>query len=135
MEGRNFDITYVGEIRTRMIHLKSGNEVVTDAPEDNNGKAQAFSPTDLVASGLAACMLTVIGIYFDKRDRALEVIHCQVKKVMITNPRRIAEVHVEFDFGSNVFSPKEMQVISNLALNCPVANSLSKDVLIKTNLH
>lgn len=131
---KNYDIIYKGQLRTEMIHLKSGNLVFTDAPTDNNGKGETFSPTDLVAAGLAACMLTVVGIHFNKLGRELDEITCEVAKLMGSNPRRISEVHINFDFGSNQFSAAEMEKVIELALGCPVARSLSSEVKIVTNL-
>ena len=134
MENYNYSVDYIGELRCRLVHTKSGVEIVTDAPTDNNGKGESFSPTDLVASGLAACMLTVIGIHFNKEGRALNEIPCKVRKIMASNPRRIAEVHVEFDLSQNDFTKEELNKIYDLAYGCPVANSLSSDLVVKTNL-
>ncbi|MCG8578068.1 MAG: OsmC family protein [Flavobacteriales bacterium] len=134
MESKNFDINYTGSLQTQMIHLKSGTIVHTDAPVDNNGKGSCFSPTDLVASALCSCMLTIIGIHFSKNGRELSEISCEVKKVMASGPRRIAEVHIDFDFKENNFSEQELQTVERIAMSCPVANSLSADLKVITNL-
>lgn len=134
MQDKNFEVHYKGQLITKMVHLKSGSVIATDAPVDNNGKGSTFSPTDLVASGLCACMLTIIGIYFDKKGRELKDVSCEVKKVMTSQPRRIAEIHIDFDFGSNTFEEDEYKKIKELAMNCPVANSLSPDLKVITNL-
>ena len=134
MQDKNFDVQYKGQLITEMIHLKSGSLITTDAPVDNNGKGSTFSPTDLVASGLCACMLTVIGIHFNKQGRELNEISCEVRKVMASNPRRIAEVHINFDFGANNFNESEYEKVKDLAMNCPVANSLSPEIEVITNL-
>jgi uncharacterized OsmC-like protein len=116
------------------VHLKSGSIIETDAPTDNNGKGERFSPTDLVATALCSCMLTVIGIHFEKKGIHIKDIHFEVQKVMASNPRRIDEILINFDFGANQFSEKEFQIIHKVADSCPVANSLSKDIKITTNL-
>lgn len=131
---KNIEIRYTGNLRTNCEHLKSGSFIETDAPTDNNGKGERFSPTDLVATALCSCMLTVIGIHFEKKGIQLKEIHCDVQKIMASNPRRIDEIVIHFDFGSNQFSEKEYKVIHKVADTCPVANSLSSDIKITTNL-
>ena len=132
---KNYTIQYVGDLRCEARHLRSDSELATDAPIDNNGKGERFSPTDLVATALTTCILTVVGIHFRKKGRELTDIHCDVKKVMASNPRRIEEVIIHFDFKDNSFSDEEMHEIRHLVHNCPVADSLSPDLKITTNLH
>lgn len=134
MEKIDYKIKYEGALRTTSIHLRSGEKINTDAPVDNNGKGSAFSPTDLVAVSLATCMLTVVGIYFDKRDRKLSEIRCDVAKRMASDPRRIAEISIVFDFCDNVFNEDDFKAIKRVAMSCPVANSLSPEIIIATNL-
>lgn len=121
-------IVYEGELRTRMTHLYSGVEVITDAPLDNQGLAQAFSPTDLVATALGSCMLSIMGI--KARDMQLDIrgVTVEIEKVMASDPRRIAEVHVAIKFPANNFSEKEKTIFQNAALACPVAKSLHPDI-------
>lgn len=133
MEDFNFTVVYENELVTTAKHLYSGTELKTDAPLDNHGKASSFSPTDLVSISLASCMISVIAIQFQNRDKKLHGITTKIKKVMASNPRRIAEIWIEFDFGVNVFSKDELVSLERLAHACPVANSLSKDIIIKTN--
>ena len=133
MENPNYTVDYTGELMTRAVHLYSGTEIKTDAPLDNNGKASAFSPTDLVAAALSACMMSIIAIHFDKQGKSLKRVKSWVKKVMASNPRRIGEIHIEFDFGDNGFSPVELEQLERLAHACPVAKSLGTDVIIKTS--
>lgn len=127
-------VTYEGELRTRCIHLNSGNEFITDAPLDNNGKAEAFSPTDTVATALASCMFTIMGI----KARGLEVnidgAIAEVTKVMTTEPRRIAKIIVDFDFPHPV-SSKNRQILENAAKTCPVFFSLHPDIEKKVTFH
>lgn len=122
------EIVYKGNLRTEATHLKSNNTLITDAPVDNQGKGDAFSPTDLVATALGSCMLTIIGI--KARDNNFDISNCKVEitKIMLSNPRRIDEVIVEFDFHGKSYSDKEKQLIENAAKTCPVALSLNKDI-------
>lgn len=121
-------IVYEGDLRTRMTHLHSGNEVITDAPLDNQGLAQAFSPTDLLATALGSCLMTIMGI--KARDMKLELkgTTLEVTKIMASNPRRISEVHIIIRFPSNTFSDKEKTILENAAKTCPVAQSLHPDI-------
>ena len=93
---KNYTVQYLGDLRCETEHLKSGSKLLTDAPVDNNGKGECFSPTDLVATALTTCILTVVGIHFRKQGRELTPIHCDVKKIMAANPRRIEEVMIHF---------------------------------------
>jgi len=133
MEDFNYIVNYEGELITKAVHVFSGTTIYTDAPLDNYGKASSFSPTDLVSAALVSCMLSIIAIHYNKSDVKVKPIQSKVKKVMASNPRRIAEIQIEFDFGDNNFSAKELEQIERLAHACPVANSLSKEIIIKTN--
>ena len=120
-------VTYLGDLRTSSIHLASGSEIISDAPIDNNGKGEAFSPTDTVANALASCMFTVMGI----KARDLEVDFsnstAEVTKIMGTDPRRITEIHVTFDMNITV-SEKDKIILERTAMTCPVFNSLHPDI-------
>ena len=122
-------LTYEGGLRTRMTHLKSGEVVITDAPTDNHGKGAAFSPTDLVATALASCMLTTMGIKANQLGINMDGATAEVLKVMASDPRRIAEVHVKLAMPDNNYSDKYNAVLENTALTCPVAKSLHPDVV------
>lgn len=120
-------VTYLGDLRTSSIHLQSGTEIISDAPIDNNGKGEAFSPTDTVANGLATCMLTVMGI----KARDLEVDFsgstAEVTKIMGTEPRRITEIHVAFNM--NLFADEKTKtILERTAMTCPVFYSLHPDI-------
>ena len=121
-------VIYEGQLRTRMTHLYSGTEVITDAPLDNHGLAQAFSPTDIVATGLASCMLTVMGI--KARDMGVDLTgtSAEVTKVMAAEPRRISEVHVTLTFPKNNYTDKDKTILENTAKTCPVAHSRHPDI-------
>ncbi len=121
-------VTYQGELRTSAIHLKSNNEVITDAPTDNHGKGEAFSPTDLLATSLASCMLTIMGIKARDMDVDLAGTAANVTKVMATDPRRVSEVQVVIEF-KQAFDDRTLTILKNSALTCPVAKSLHPDLV------
>lgn len=120
-------VSYLGNLRTESIHVSSNDKIVTDAPVDNNGKGEAFSPTDLVASSLSSCILTVIGIVSTKIKYDLMNTKSSVKKIMGDNPRRIVEIVVKIEFSKSANS-KIKTIIEKTALNCPVAKSLHPDI-------
>lgn len=119
---------YLGELRTQSTHLKSGNDLITDAPLDNNGKGEAFSPTDLLATALATCMITVMGINANKHGLNIDGIDCDVTKIMAINPRRVSEVVIEFNFPKNNFDESQKEMLRDAAYSCPVAVSLHPDL-------
>ncbi len=121
-------IVYEGDLRTRMTHVKSGEVVITDAPTDNHGKGAAFSPTDLVATALASCMLTTMGIKANQLNINMNGAEAEVLKVMASNPRRIAEVQVKITMPNESYTEKDRVILENTAQTCPVAESLHKDV-------
>lgn len=129
------EIIYKGELSTTAIHLKSGQQITTDAPVDNNGKGQAFSPTDLLATSLGSCMLTVMGIVAKRHNINMDGTKVEILKVMADNPRRVSEVHVDMHFPKNNYSDKDKQLLENTALACPVAKSLHPDIKQKTRFH
>lgn len=120
-------VTYLGDLRTSSIHLQSGSEIISDAPLDNNGKGEAFSPTDTVANGLASCMFTVMGI--KARDLGVDFSGstAEVTKVMGTEPRRITEVHVAFTMNLEA-DDKTKTILERTAMTCPVFFSLHPDI-------
>jgi len=119
---------YLGELRTRDKHVKSGNTVITDAPTDNNGKGEAFSPTDLVCAALSSCMMTIMGQVAAREQVDLTGMTTEITKVMSANPRKIAEIHVVFTHTNLKADDKQRQKLKNAALTCPVALSLSDSV-------
>ena len=124
-------IIYLGEIRTSATHLRSGNNIITDAPVDNHGKGEAFSPTDLLATSLGSCMMTIMGIAAQTHGFNVDGTVIRVTKIMAENPRRVSEVITEFDFPERNYSEKEKNMIWHAARTCPVLLSLHPD-LIKT---
>ncbi len=121
-------ITYLGNLRTQAIHLQSGTTIITDAPTDNNGKGEAFSPTDLMSTSLGSCMLTIMGIVAERHAINIEGTTIDITKVMETNPRRVGEIIVEFHMPPNNYSDKEKQLLENAANTCPVAQSLKAEL-------
>lgn len=121
-------IEYNGDLRASATHLKSGQTIITDAPTDNNGKGEAFSPTDLLATALGACMLTVMGIKAKSLGFDLEDASAVVVKIMESNPRRVGEVGLKISLKQNC-DDKTKTVLEKVGLNCPVAQSLSVDLL------
>ena len=120
---------YMGELRTESTHLKSSNVIITDAPTDNNGKGNAFSPTDLVASALCSCMTTVMGICANKNQFDLPNSTAHVTKVMSSHPRRISKIIIEINFDKNNLSEQNVEKLIAVAKGCPVAQSLSADLI------
>jgi uncharacterized OsmC-like protein len=119
---------YLGDLRTTSTHIKSGNALITDAPVDNKGKGEAFSPTDLLATSLATCMLTVMGINANSYGLNIDGVECDVTKVMATNPRRVSEIIIEFTFAPNDFDENAKKILQDAAYSCPVAFSLHPDL-------
>ncbi|MBS9522463.1 OsmC family protein [Litoribacter alkaliphilus] len=124
--------SYLGNLRTTSEHLQSGNSIITDAPVDNNGQGQAFSPTDLVAAALANCMVTIMGIVARRDGMDLDGLEWETTKVMQSDPRKISEIQVEFHWSNAPEDAKFLQKIKNAAKTCPVA--LSIDPAIKQNI-
>lgn len=121
-------ITYLGDLRTEAVHLKSGKSFITDAPPDNNGKGEAFSPTDVLSTSLGCCMLTIMGIAANTHNINIEGTTIDITKKMEANPRRVGEIVVEFNMPKNNYSDKEKVILEHAAITCPVAKSLSAEL-------
>ncbi len=122
-------VTYLGELRTEATHLQSNTIIYTDAPKDNHGKGEAFSPTDLVATALASCMISIMGIVAMKEGiTKVDGTTAEVTKVMYADPRRIGEIHVTITFPKGNYSDKEKKIDEHAAHTCPVAKSLHPDL-------
>jgi uncharacterized OsmC-like protein len=120
-------VTYLGELRTSSIHLNSGSEIISDAPLDNNGKGEAFSPTDTVANGLASCMFTVMGIKARDMELNFAGSKAEVTKIMAAEPRRISEIHINFQMNL-ITNKKNKTILERTAMTCPVFYSLHPDI-------
>ncbi|MTH14225.1 OsmC family protein [Flavobacterium sp. LC2016-01] len=120
-------VTYLGDLRTSSIHVQSGSEIISDAPLDNNGKGEAFSPTDTVANALASCMMTIMGI--KARDLEVDFVGstAEVTKIMNAEPRRIGAIEIVFDMKSNA-DEKSKTILERAAMTCPVFLSLSSEI-------
>lgn len=119
---------YLGELRTEATHLRSGNKIITDAPPDNNGKGEAFSPTDLTCASLNSCMMTLMGMLAQREQIDIKGMRSEIVKIMASNPRKIAEVQITFFHENLQASEIQKEKLKRAALTCPVALSLGDDV-------
>ena len=120
-------VTYLGDLRTSSIHIQSGTEILSDAPIDNNGKGEAFSPTDSVANALASCMMTIMGIKARDLGIDLKGTTAEVVKIMNTEPRRIGAVEIVFQM-QGTDDQKSKTILERVAITCPVYLSLHPEV-------
>lgn len=122
-------VLYLGELRTAATHLRSGTIIETDAPIDNQGRGERFSPSDLVATALASCMMTIMGIAARTHDINITGTECDVEKIMITNPRRIGEIKINIYFSKDhSYDDKQKKILEHAAMTCPVIESLHPDI-------
>lgn len=119
---------YIGDLRTEITHLRSGSIIITDAPLDNKGKGEYFSPTDMVASALASCALTIMGIAAREHGFSIDGSTCTITKIMTDSPRKIGEIKIVFDFTGNNFTDKEKKILEYCSRTCPVSLSLNDSV-------
>ncbi|MFN3940610.1 MAG: OsmC family protein [Chitinophagales bacterium] len=121
-------VKYLGDLRTEATHVRSGNKIITDAPPDNQGKGEAFSPTDLLVTSAASCMLTIMGIAARTHQIRMEGTTIEVIKIMADSPRRVAEMHAHLIIPDYGFSDKEKSILENAAKTCPVMLSLDREM-------
>jgi putative redox protein len=126
---------YKGELRTEALHVRSGNIILTDAPPDNKGKGEYFSPTDLVAAALGSCIFTIMGIAAREHGFSIDGASCSITKIMAENPRRIGEIKVEFDFTGRDYTDKQKKILDYCVRTCPVALSLREELKQNVTLH
>jgi len=119
---------YIGGLRTEVTHLKSGNKIITDAPPDNNGRGEAFSPTDLTCASLNSCMMTLMGILAERENINLTGLKADIVKIMASNPRKIAEVQITFTHENLEATDIQKEKLKRAALTCPVALSLNDEL-------
>ncbi|MFQ9868859.1 MAG: OsmC family protein [Bilophila wadsworthia] len=124
--------TYLGDLRVESVHAASGARLITDAPVDNNGKGEGFSPTDLCATALASCAMTIIGIYGKMHDVDVTGTSIEVTKTMSANPRRIGKLEVVFTMPDREYTDKQKTMIERAAHTCPVHLSLLRR---RTGIH
>ncbi len=121
-------VEYLGDLRTKCTHVQSGTVIHTDAPVDNNGKGQAFSPTDLVVTAYASCMFTIIGIFCNSNGYSFIKGKADITKVMASEPRRISEIIIKMDLSGNNWDEKTQQKVTRAAKACPVAHSVHQGI-------
>jgi uncharacterized OsmC-like protein len=121
------NIVYQNNLRTEAEHIATGEKIITDAPVDNNGKGEAFSPTDLVATALGSCMITIMAISANKYDIDVTGTNASVKKIMGSDPRRISKISIDINMNKNI-EEKDRKRLERAALACPVHKSLHPDL-------
>lgn len=120
---------YVGGLHTEATHVASGTTIQTDAPKDNQGLGEAFSPTDLLCASLASCMMTIVGIAARTHGFSVDGMTAQTTKIMAAEPRRVGEIQIKISMPAISYTEKERRIIQNAAHTCPVAKSLSADLV------
>lgn len=128
-------VKYTGELRTICKHLASGSEFETDAPVDNHGKGERFSPTDLMATSLATCMLTVMGIKARTMGIDLDEMKVDVEKIMKADPRRVGGINLSFHIPESLqaVDEKTKQILKHTGNTCPVQHSIHPDIEVKVD--
>ena len=119
---------YLGDLRTENEHLQSGNHIITDAPTDNQGKGESFSPTDMLATALGSCIMTIMGIKARENNIDIKGTGIEITKIMTSDPRRVAEVVVEFTFPNKSYTDEEKKLVESVAGTSPVPLSLHPDL-------
>jgi len=125
---------YLGDLRTEIIHVRSESVITTDAPVDNKGKGENFSPTDMVASALGSCIFTIMGIAAREHGFSIDGSTCKITKIMTESPRKIGEIKIEFDFRGSDFTNKQKKILEYCVKTCPVALSLNESVFQNVTL-
>ncbi len=123
------NVLYLGELRTEAVHTRSGEKFITDAPPDNKGRGEAFSPTDLMSTSLATCMMTLMGIAAQGKNIPLNNLSAKVFKHMASEPRRVARIEVHLTLDGDGLGDRERAILENAARTCPVALSLREDLV------
>jgi uncharacterized OsmC-like protein len=126
-------VVYLGDLRTECTHIQSGTKIITDAPLDNQGKGEAFSPTDLLATSLASCMMTIIGIYCKNHGINFDSCTAEIEKIMGVNPRKVEKIIVHMDFTGNNWDSSTLEKVINAGKTCPVAKTIEDSVQIEFN--
>ena len=125
---------YIGDLRTEILNVRSGSIITTDAPLDNKGKGENFSPTDLVASALGSCAFTIMGIAAREHNFSIDGSTCVITKIMTDNPRKIGEIKIEFEFPPNNYTDKQKKILDHCVKTCPVALTLNESVFQNVTL-
>ena len=122
------EVKYLGNLRVQSLHLKSGEKIITDAPTDNHGKGEAFSPTDLMATSLVNCMITLMGIHAEKNKIPFTKCQAKLSKVMQDQPRKISQIIIEFEIKNHQYTVEQKNILEKAALECPVALSFDPTI-------
>jgi len=125
---------YLGDLRTEITHVRSGSIILTDAPVDNKGKGEKFSPTDLVASALGSCIFTIMGIAAREHGFSIDGSSCKITKIMTDAPRKIGEIKIDFDFTGNDYTDKQKKILNYCVKTCPVSLTLNESVFQNVTL-
>ena len=125
---------YIGDLRTEILHVRSGSIITTDAPIDNRGRGENFSPTDMVASALGSCIFTIMGIAAREHDFLIDGSTCKITKIMADHPRKIGEIRIEIDLTGYSYTDKQKKILEYCVKTCPVALSLDESVLQNVTL-
>jgi uncharacterized OsmC-like protein len=129
-------VTYDGNLRTVCCHLRSGTTIETDAPVDNNGKGERFSPSDLVATALGACMLTIMGMRANEMNVDLKGTNIEVEKIMKSDPRRIGGLNLTFHYPNSLeLNERQQKILQKAAETCPVAFSINPEIEMNVNFN
>lgn len=126
-------VSYQGGLRNEATHVRSGNKLITDAPPDNHGRGEAFSPTDLLCTSLASCMITLMGISAESKNITLGKIDADIEKIMASDPRRVSGINLAITIEDKNFTEREKTILENAALTCPVAKSIHPDIAVQVN--
>ena len=119
---------YIGDLRTEILHVRSGSIITTDAPIDNRGRGENFSPTDMVASALGSCIFTIMGIAAREHNFLIDGSTCKITKIMTDHPRKIGEIRIEIDLTGYSYTDKQKKILEYCVKTCPVALSLDESV-------
>jgi Predicted redox protein, regulator of disulfide bond formation len=125
---------YISDLRTEILHVRSGSIITTDAPVDNKGKGENFSPTDMVASALGSCIFTIMGIAAREHSFSIDGSSCKITKIMTESPRKIGEIKIEFDLTGYDYSDKQKKILEYCVKTCPVALTLNESVIQNVTL-
>ncbi|HQO10434.1 MAG TPA: OsmC family protein [Clostridiales bacterium] len=120
--------TYIGDLKTECVHQLSGTKILTDAPPDNNGKGEYFSPTDLFTVSIPSCILTIMGMVAQTQGFDIKGATAETDKVMYKDPRRVGEVHITITFPHNNYTDRQKRALQQVVETCPVSASLRSDL-------
>jgi putative redox protein len=127
-------VEYTDNLRTQATHLQSGNSLITDAPTDNQGRGEAFSPSDLMSTSLLSCMMTIVGILANRKGWDISGMKGTVQKYMADQPRRVHKIEIQLSIPDRNWTDADRKMIEQAAKTCPVALSLHPDIIQELNI-